>query len=97
MCQGFIKTDIRSFETISEKCLCTLSCRLAKLCLCQSYTLAKGATDPNTPERKSALFWTLLPQLFVQFDAQLLFELLNTQAEAIPRNRRPPNEPLPQL
>ena len=45
--------------------------------------LAKGATDPNKPERKSALFWTLLPQLFVQFDAQLLFELLNTQAEAI--------------
>ena len=44
----------------------------------------KGATDPNKPARNAALFWTLLPQLFVQFEAQLdadPLSLLNAQSE----------------
>ena len=51
----------------------------------------KGARDPNRPTRSAALFWALFAQLFVQFEAQFEaeFELLNTQAEAISRNRRP--------
>ena len=70
----------------SEKRFNALSCRLAKLCLrWQSYYLTQGATEPNNAERKVALFWTLLPQLFAQFETQSdneLFELLNPQSEA---------------
>ena len=44
----------------------------------------KGATEPNSPARNATLFWTLLPQLFVQFEAQLdadPLSLLNAQSE----------------
>ena len=54
----------------------------------------KGATDPNKPPRKAALFWTLLPQLFVQFEAQFAAEplsLLNAHSEDTTQQPRPTN------
>ena len=52
----------------------------------------KGATEPNKPPRKAALFWTLLPQLFVQFEAQFEAEplsLLNAQSDDTTKQPRP--------
>jgi hypothetical protein len=54
----------------------------------QSFLPSKGATEPNRPARSEELFWTLLPQLFVQFDAHSdaeLFVLLKAQSETAER------------
>ena len=56
----------------------------------------KGATEPNSPARNATLFWTLLPQLFVQFEAQLdadPLSLLNAQSEDKKTSPVPPQLP----
>ena len=55
----------------------------------------KGATDPNKPDRSAALFWALLPQLFVQFEAQFAafpLSLLNAHNEDTTKPPRPTNQ-----